>query len=139
MKLFLFAIFSISMLNCSNIKKDNQSDKYLEVFYLKEGLRFPMQLDCNVVHGELLKDKVKFKKIDDVDFMNQFINQFNQLKTSKEQRGIDVRIQVVYHNKKAIDTICMGEHFDIKVNGINKEDSKPFLKLIKDGTYYKKE
>lgn len=106
---------------------------------MKEGLRFPMQLNCNVVHSKLLKSKIKFKKIDDVNFMNQFTNQFNKLKTSNDQRDIDVRIQVVYHNKKIIDTICMGEHFDIKVNGVNKEDSKPFLKLIKDETYYKKE
>jgi hypothetical protein len=142
MKLLLYLIIPFLTLNCISKKSDkenSQSDKYLEIFYLKEGLRYPMQLNCNALHGELLKNKVKFKKIEDIDFMDKFRNEFNKLKTSKEQRDIDVRIQIIYHNKKTIDTICMGEHFDIQVNGVNKDDSKSFLKMIKDETYYKTE
>ena len=140
MKLSFYLIITFLTLNCISKKNDTEnikSDKYLEVFYMKEGLRYPMQLNCSVLHGELLKNKVMYKKIEDIVLLDKFTNEFNKLKTSKEQRDIDVRIQVIYHNKKAIDTICMGDYFDIQVNGINKDDSKSFLKMIKDETYYK--
>lgn len=140
MKLSFYLIITFLTLNCISKKNDTEnikSDKYLEVFYMKEGLRYPMQLNCSVLHGELLKNKVRYKKIEDIVLLDKFTNEFNKLKTSKEQRDIDVRIQVIYHNKKAIDTICMGDYFDIQVNGINKDDSKSFLKMIKDETYYK--
>lgn len=133
----IISFLTFNSISKKSDKENSQCDKYLEVFYLKEGLRYPMQLNCRVLHGELLKDKVKFKKIESINFMDKFRNEFNKLKTSKEQRDIDVRMQVIYHNKKTIDTICMGEHFDIQVNGENKDDSKSFLKMIKDETYYK--
>ncbi|WP_163411043.1 hypothetical protein [Flavobacterium ajazii] len=135
MKLLLYLIIPFLTFNCISKKNSYENRKYIEVFYLKEGLRYPIQLNCNYLHSELMKKNVKYEKIDNQDFIKNFDKKYKALKTSKDQRNIDVRIQIIYHNDKIIDTICMGEHFDIQVNGINKEDSKGFLLMIKQKIY----
>ncbi|THD30372.1 MAG: hypothetical protein DI588_16550 [Flavobacterium johnsoniae] len=130
MKFFSPFIVLICLISC--LKKTSQ-DQYLEVFFLKEGLRSPMAINCNALQGSILD--VNYKKIEDKKVFETFKEELKKLVNAKEQRDIDVRIQVVYHDKKIVDTICMGAYFDIKVNGINKEDSKKLLKTIKDEIY----
>ncbi|OAE90496.1 hypothetical protein [Flavobacterium psychrophilum] len=125
----------ISSCNYFNKKPLNVNNEYLEVYYFKGSLRFPMQLNCNALHSKMFKEKVEYKKIEDDDYLKKFFIEFKKLKTVKEQTDIDVRMQIIYHTDKTIDTICMGEYFDVKVNGINKQDSKSFLNLIKNKIY----
>jgi len=134
MKIISIFVSTILLFGC--LKKNNEeidSKQYLEVYFLKEGIRTPMSLNCNALQGELME--VKYKKIDDKKIFKKFQNEYQKLNDSKEQRDIDVRIQVIYHDSKISDTICMGEHFDIKVNGVNKQDSKDLLRIIKDEIY----
>lgn len=135
MKLFLFSIFCISMLNCSNIKKENQSDKYLDFFYFKGNKLFPFRINCKSIRSEMFKEDIKFKKVEDEEYFERFIKEYGKLKTDKEQSDIDTRIQIIFHNDKTVDTICMGSHFGIKINGVRKKDSKSFLNLVQEKMY----
>lgn len=129
---FVFIVF-FSLISFKATNKKVKNNQYLEVFFLKEGLRFPMSINCSALQGSILD--VKHKKIEDKETFKIFKEEYKKLVDSNEQRDIDVRIQVVYHDEKIIDTICMGAFFDIKVNGVNKEDSKTLLKIIKDEIY----
>lgn len=134
MKIFSIFISTIFLLGCFKSKNEEvNKNQYLEVFYLKEGMRSPMSINCSALQGSILD--VKYKKIEDKETFKIFKEEYKKLVDSKEQRDIDVRIQVVYHDEKIIDTICMGAFFDIKINGVNKEDSKKLLKKIKDEIY----
>lgn len=134
MKIFSIFISTIFLLGCFKSKNEEvNKNQYLEVFYLKEGMRSPMSINYSALQGSILD--VKYKKIEDKETFKIFKEEYKKLVDSKEQRDIDVRIQVVYHDEKIIDTICMGAFFDIKINGVNKEDSKKLLKKIKDEIY----
>jgi len=76
-------------------------------------------------------------EIADEEFVQNFALLFNKLKDSKETRGINTRIRILYHHGVETDTICMGSYFTIFVNGQLKEDSPAFLKYIKDRIYRK--
>jgi nitrate reductase beta subunit len=123
------------MLNCSNIKKENQSDKYLDFFYFKGNKLFPFRINCKSIRSEMFKEDIKFKKVEDEEYFERFIKEYGKLKTDKEQSDIDTRIQIIFHNDKTVDTICMGSHFGIKINGVRKKDSKSFLNLVQEKMY----
>lgn len=134
MKIFVVFLGLILLTGClKNKNEKSNQNQYLEVFFLNEGTHSPMQINCHALQGSILD--VKYKKIEDQEIFNRFNDEYKKLVDAKEQRDIDVRIQVVYHNGKIIDTICMGAYFDIKVNGVNKEDSKRLLNTIKDEIY----
>lgn len=87
MKLFLFSIFSILMLNCSNIKKDNQSDKYLDFFYFKGNKLFPFRLNCKSIRSEMFRDDVKYEKIEDREYIERFTKEYEKLKSRWNEGG----------------------------------------------------
>ncbi|MBE8725386.1 hypothetical protein C4F50_10545 [Flavobacterium sp. KB82] len=114
------------------LKSDNQ---YLEFFYFKGNKLFPFRLNCKSIRSEMFRDDVKYKKIEDEKYIERFIKEYEKLKIEEKQSEIDVRMQIIFHNGKITDTICMGSHFGIKINGVRKNDSKSFLYLIQEKMY----
>lgn len=83
----------------------------------------------------MFRDYIKYKKIKDVKYIERFTKEYKKLTTEEKQSGVDMRKQIIFHNGKITDTICMGSHFDIKINGVKKDDSKSFLNLIQEKMY----
>lgn len=132
-----------TLLNCSLFIGCNQLDKkntdsenlFIEVYYLKAGMHFPMSLGCNSLNSPLLSKDIKYKKLNSMDLLEQFDKEFNVLQKEEYQKDVDSRIKVLYHHNKRVDTICMGEIHFIAVNGELKKDSPKLLQLIKNEIY----
>lgn len=124
--LCLIALFS----SCVNSEK-KKTAIFLEVYFLDPGLMFPMNINCQALRGEMLKGRVTYKLIDNEDSLKLFTHHYNQLKNDTVQSNFDVKIQVIYHHNKNIDTICMGSNFNISVNGVKKQESKVFHNFIR--------
>ena len=137
MKSIYIAIIIFSTLNC-NIKNGplkTNNPQYLEFFYFKGNKLFPFRINCKSIRSEIFKKDIKFKKVEDEEYIERFIKEYERLKTDKEQSDIDTRIQIIFHNDKTVDTICMGNHFGIKINGVRKNNSKSFLNLVQEKMY----
>ena len=95
-----------------------------------------MNIPCHMLveNGSVHIEKVY---IDDTRFTEDFSLLYNELQETEKSNSIDTRIRILYHHGTQTDTICMGEHFGIMVNGQQKEDSSKLLKLIKDQIYKK--
>jgi len=125
----LFVLFNF----CNN--SEEKPNIFLEIYFLDPGLKFPMNITCQALRGEMLKERVKYKLIDNEDSLKLFIHHYNQLKNDSVQFNFDVKIQIVYHNFENIDTICMGSNFNISVNGEKKQESKVFHNFIRRNIY----
>lgn len=134
--IFLTIIIIFSALNCNIKSEPSKADnQYLEFFYFKGNKLFPFRLNCKSIRSEMFKDDIKYKKIEDREYIKRFVKEYEKLETEKKQNEIDVRMQIIFHNGKITDTICMGSHFGIKINGVRKNDSKSFLNLIQEKMY----
>ncbi|SHH88155.1 hypothetical protein [Flavobacterium defluvii] len=136
MKSIFLAIIIFSVLNC-NVKNETSKagNQYLEFFYFKDNKLFPFRLNCKSIRSEMFRDDIKYKRIEDVKYIERFTKEYENLKTEEKQSEIDVRMQIIFHNGKITDTICMGSYFGIKINGVKKKDSKSFLNLIQEKMY----
>ncbi|MHA3789521.1 hypothetical protein ACX0HA_15020 [Flavobacterium hauense] len=103
---------------------------------MKENALTSFSIPCDIVKPKIYG--TKSMHIQDEKFIKKFMILYHELKDSEETRSIDTRIRIVYHHGDITDTICMGEHFTIFVNGQIKEDSPELLKLIKDKIYRNK-
>ena len=111
----------------------DKEQEYLEVYYMKQNSLTAINIPCDMVKPDYYG--IKYMKIQDKKFIEQFKVSYLQLKDTKKVRRIDTRIRIIYHKGNKMDTICMGEYFTIFVNGELKEDSPKLLKLIKDRIY----
>ncbi|WP_291286996.1 hypothetical protein [Flavobacterium sp.] len=136
MKSIFLTIIIFSALNC-NIKNEplKTGNKCLEFFYFKGNKHFPFRLNCKSIRSEMFRDDIKYKKIENSEYIERFTREYEKLKTEKKQNEIDVRMQIIFHNGRITDTICMGSHFGIKINGVRKIDSKSFLNVIQEKMY----
>lgn len=138
MKIILYTSLILCLINCKKPTHNNfANDSFVEILNLREGMHFPMALNCNSLNGELLKNDVTYTKVTDNNFMKAFVVEYNRLSNEDYDKAIDARIRILYHHDKITDTICMGEHFFISVNGNLKKDSPALLKLVKDKIYQK--
>lgn len=136
MKSILLTIIIFSALNCNlNNKPEKIDNQYLEFFYFKGNKHFPFRINCKSIRSEMFREHIKYKKIEDTEYIERFKKEYEKLKTGKKQDEIDVRTQIIFHKGKTSDTICMGSHFGIKINGVRKNDSKSFLNLIQEKMY----
>lgn len=133
-KLFL-VFFSLIFLNsCSHTGKKKPYD-YLEIYFLDPGLKFPMNIPCDALRSEMLKEKVRYKLIENEDSLKLFKHHFSTLKNDTASFNFDVKIQIIYHSLKKTDTICMGSNFNIAVNSVKKQESKDFHNFIRQNIY----
>lgn len=118
---------------CSNKKTDTTiSDDTLEVSFIQKGVKSPMTIPCWMINSTEFKNSKHHKLINDPKTIDNFKKLYSELSVIKEQSDIDVRIQIVYlHNKKS-DTICMGESFNISVNGVVMNEHKEFHNYVKE-------
>lgn len=136
MKSIFLVIIIFSVLNCNVKNETSKADnQYLDFFYFKGNKLFPFRLNCKSIRSEMFRDEIKYTKIEDVKYIERFIKEYEKLKNEEKQSEIDVRMQIIFHNGKITDTICMGSHFGIKINGVKKKDSKSFLNLIQEKMY----
>jgi hypothetical protein len=128
-----FGIFLILFSFCSNKKSNpNISKESLEISFIQKGFKSPMTISCAVLNSnEFVKSK-HFKSINENETIDEFERLFSKLSINKEQGDIDTRIQVVYSHDKQKDTICMGENFNICVNGVVMNDYKEFHNYVKE-------
>ncbi|SHF39536.1 hypothetical protein SAMN05444377_1082 [Flavobacterium fontis] len=119
---------------CNQFEK-KQAAIFLEVYFLDPGLKFPMNISCQALRSEMLKERVKYKLIDNEDTLKLFQRYYNQLKNDTTQINFDVKMQVIYHNHAQVDSLCMGSNFNITVNGVKKKESKDFHNFIRSNVY----
>ena len=152
-KYLLIPIFSFFNFSCINkeepefikshyetkVSKVYKND-YLSVYFIQKGTTFPVRMDCSFTQDDGKSgDAMHYKRISDSIFLNIFFNEYNKLKISKEISNIDVRFKIFIHlNDKKVDTLCLGENYGIIKNGIEMNDSKVFLDIIKTKINYEK-
>ena len=121
------------MTNC--IRRENnpkvEPSNYLEVFYIKPGIHYPMSIHCDMLRSEFFKKERLEKVINDKKFVSQFLKIYKDYRPSEKESGKDIRIQIYVHYDKRVDTLCLGEHFYTFINGKRMNDSPKLLKLIK--------
>ncbi len=146
--ILIFSFFNFSCINKEepefinnhferNASKVNKNE-YLSVYFIQKGTTFPIRMDCNFTQDNgKYGDAMHYKKISDSIFLNIFFSEYNKLKISKESSNIDIRLKIYIHfNNKKVDTLCLGENYGIIKNGIEMNDSKVFLNLIKNKIEY---
>jgi hypothetical protein len=129
---FLFITALLINISCKNEINDKP---FLEVYYLKQGIHFPMSINCNNINSPIFRKILKYKKITGDRFLNDFSKEIALLKKDEFQKSVDSRIKILFHHEKKVDTICMGEVFFISVNGELKKDAPALAKLIRDSIY----
>lgn len=136
MKIISYLISVLVFLFCfcsnNNSNKKSISSELLEINFIQKGLNSPTLISCAFMNTDSFKKSKHHKSINDTTIIKNFKNLYAELSASKIQHDIDVRIQIIYSNDKKRDTICMGEFFNITVNGVNMNDSKDFHSYIKE-------
>ena len=125
-KILAISILILFLIGCE--KKDPEN--YLEVFYLKPGMSYPMSVQCDWINSDFYKADAKYLKITDSEFISKFMKLYRNYETV-EKSSIDVRIQVLVHQKRIVDTLCLGEFFHTQINGETQNDNENLLKLLK--------
>jgi hypothetical protein len=118
-----------------NKPKVEQSN-YLEVFYIKPGIHYPMSIDCDMVRGDFLKKDRLEIVISNKKFVSQFFKIYKNYRPSLKESGKDTRIQIYVHYNKRVDTLCLGEYFYTFINGKKMNDSPELLELVKKQLNY---
>ena len=127
--LILTAVLILS--SCSN-----KSKEFIEVYYLREGLRFPMTLGCGIPQSKPSKsDTYYYKEISDESFIRELVRLYQKPPQPTEMDHVDARINILFHHNNRVDTICMGEHWGVAVNGEMKGDYPELLALVKKEIY----
>ena len=133
-------IISFVNFSCYNKQESKSKNNYLSVYFIQKGTTFPVRMDCNFTQDNgKYGDAMHYKRISDSIFLNIFLNEYNKLEISKESSNIDIRLKIYIHfNNKKVDTLCLGENHGIIKNGIEMNDSKVFLDIIKTKINYEK-
>jgi hypothetical protein len=125
---FFFVLFCF----CSNKKSDIKiSNESLKISFIQKGLKSPMTISCAVLNSNEFDKSKHFKFINDNGIINEFEELCSKLSINDEQNDIDVRIKIIYSHDYKNDTICMGEFFNISVNGVVMKENKEFHDYIK--------
>lgn len=136
----LILIFCLVNYSCYNKQELKSKNNYLSVYFIQKGTTFPVRMDCSFTQDDGKSgDAMHYNRISDSIFLNIFFHEYNKLKISKEISNIDVRFKIFIHlNDKKVDTLCLGENHGIIKNGIEMNDSKVFLDIIKTKINYEK-
>ena len=139
MKYKLILILILTFISCNETTYNNESKNqsfFVEFFYHNQGAKYPMRYSCGKLTSGKTDSKPNYKRINDKQFTEKVKSYYFNLKNAKEER-FDARIHFLVHSQNKVDTICMGTHFGIIVNGVTKEDSEEFTNFIKDEIYKK--
>lgn len=103
----------------------------LDFKFIQSGVNVPFTVSCSVLNSDEFFKRKHSLSIDDVNIIEEFEKHLKLLSIDSLQSDIDVRIQVVFSHDKVKDTICMGEFFNISINGVKMKDSKEFHSFVK--------
>lgn len=108
---------------------DSSGIKSLEVYYNKPGISTPYAQFCSD-NLFINQNDIRYKKIDDDDFLSEFETQINTLESSDEN-SVDSRVYILinYHDAH-IDTLCVGETWGICLNNNIMKHNQKFHELI---------
>ena len=134
---FLLLLFAFCKNPNNNIKKVPKVDNYLEFFYLNSYRLYPFSITCDMIRSDIFKkDRIEVK-IEDQVYINKFLKFYNKYKPSIKKTNFDTKIQILIHQGKKIDTLCLGRINDSSINGERMDDLPELLKLIKNKINYK--
>ena len=108
----------------------------IEISFIQTRTNFPMVFDCSMIQGELMKERIFRRTIDNQEFLKSFLKEYESLKEDTVQKSIDIRIQVLIKNNNSIDTLCLGEYFNTSINGKKMIDNPNLLKMLKNELNY---
>ena len=127
MKYILISI-TFFFINCNGNKKEES----LEVYYIRDGVNYPMDINCEAIRDKGFDDIRETMLIKDSEFISKFKILCKELKPSQSNKNFDVKIQAITHFEGKSDTICIGAFNQIAINGENQNDSKELTLLIKN-------
>lgn len=105
----------------------------VKIVYLPEYSTFMVPVTCSSLEwvSHLKKEKI----VDNSRFTRLISDELKKLKPKEDRQYPDFRIKLMIKYQDRVDTLCMGEFFDVALNGQTMEDSPELLATIKRRIY----
>ncbi|MBN7811559.1 hypothetical protein J0A68_11400 [Algoriphagus sp. H41] len=105
----------------------------VKIAYLPEYSCFNVPVTCSSL--EWVSGFNKEKIADDRRFTRLISDELKKLKPKEGRQYPDFRIKLMIKYQDRVDTLCMGEFFDVTLNGQAMEDSPELLAIVKRRIY----
>ncbi|MEK6477532.1 hypothetical protein WJR50_08355 [Catalinimonas sp. 4WD22] len=101
----------------------------IEVFFASRDMHVSNPLSCMALEVEF-GDVLQHKTLDNDTLQSELFKRVKMLKKAEKESIFDARAIILFPNNNKIDTLCIGGHFGIILNGQEMEDDPELVKLI---------
>ena len=109
-------------------------EQVLDVYYIRKGVNYPITITCESIRDKGFEGITEQRIISDKEFISNFKSKLAELRTSKESKSFDVKIQIISNFESKSDTICIGLE-SLTINSECKENSSELIKFVRNEIY----
>ncbi|WP_017732421.1 hypothetical protein [Nafulsella turpanensis] len=131
-KKYLLYILVLAMLSCKSSKEDIEQ---VRVKFGPEETTVMVPVTCESIDYIFPDSLLKQKTITDKRFLEKLGKELSSLEQASEERNVDIRMKLLIDYPKKTDTLCLGEFFNVVLNGKLMDDNPELLNLVKSEVY----
>lgn len=132
-KKYLICFLILAMFSCNSSSKQNIEQ--VRVKYGPEETTVMVPVTCESIDYIFPDNLLKQKIISNKNFLQKLNEELSDLEQASEERNVDIRIKLLIDYPQKTDTLCLGEFFNIVLNGEQMEDKPELLNLVKSEVY----